>query len=164
MDLTSTTALSDLEFEAIFTRAVAVGRLEEIHSDTYTISADTPRDEALKTEAAARNQLDERVKRRQEELNQLRAELDRQLVEAYRAGAEGAVERADRNAWNARSVTLYLVVLAVVAMPAIAMLTGLDPQTFGSYIAPVTGIAGTVVGYWFGALSRPTRTTQESSQ
>jgi hypothetical protein len=42
-----------------------------------------------------------------------------------------------------------------VGMPVIAMVTKLDPQTFGSYIAPVTGIAGTVVGYWFGTLGRP---------
>jgi lipopolysaccharide export LptBFGC system permease protein LptF len=80
--------------------------------------------------------------------------LDTRISDAYRKGATDAVDRADRNAWNARSNTLYLVVLAVVAMPAIAMITSLDPQAFGSYIAPVTGIAGTVVGYWFGTLGR----------
>lgn len=49
---------------------------------------------------------------------------------------------------------LLLVVLAVVAMPVIAILIGLSPEDFGAYIAPVTGIAGTVVGYWFGSADR----------
>jgi hypothetical protein len=81
--------------------------------------------------------------------------LTLKIADAYHAGEIAAVDRADRNAWNARSVTLYLVVLAVVAMPVIGMVTKLSPQAFGSYIAPVTGIAGTVVGYWFGTLNRP---------
>ncbi|HTZ92701.1 MAG TPA: hypothetical protein VMB74_09930 [Streptosporangiaceae bacterium] len=88
-------------------------------------------------------------------LEALRSEVDGRMAEAYAAGARAAVDRADRNNWNARSITLYLVVLAVVIMPVIAMTTKLSPQTFGSYIAPVTGIAGTVVGYWFGTLDRP---------
>ncbi len=83
--------------------------------------------------------------------------VNSRLAQAYNAGANAAVDRADRSNYNARSITLYLVVLAVVAMPAIAMIIKLNPQTFGSYIAPVTGIAGTVVGYWFGALQRSGR-------
>jgi hypothetical protein len=39
-------------------------------------------------------------------------------------------------------------------MPIIAILIDLNPTDFGTYIAPVTGIAGTVVGYWFGQASR----------
>jgi len=105
-------------------------------------------------EEEARREADE--KRQQEEaLQKFRTALDDRIVAAYRAGAAAAIDKAERNAWNARSITLYLVVLAVVAMPAVAMLTSLDPQAFGSYIAPVTGIAGTVVGYWFGTLGRP---------
>ncbi len=69
--------------------------------------------------------------------------VNSRLAQAYNAGANAAVDRADRSNYNARSITLYLVVLAVVAMPAIAMIIKLNPQTFGSYIAPVTGIAGT---------------------
>jgi hypothetical protein len=36
------------------------------------------------------------------------------------------------------------------------MLLQLDPQTFGAFIAPVTGIAGTIVGYWFGTVGQGT--------
>jgi hypothetical protein len=45
-------------------------------------------------------------------------------------------------------------VLAVVQMPIVAIIAGLSPQDFGSYIAPVTAIAATVVGYWFGERGR----------
>jgi len=92
--------------------------------------------------------------RRQAALRDFKTALNDRIADAYRAGGRAAVDRADRNNWNARSITLYLVVLAVVAMPAIAMIIKLSPQTFGSYIAPVTGIAGTVVGYWFGTIDR----------
>lgn len=83
-----------------------------------------------------------------------RAALEKQIAGAYRAGAFAALDRADRHAWNARSLTLYLVVLAIVAMPAVAMITRIEPPVYDSYIAPVTGIACTVVNYWFGALGR----------
>jgi hypothetical protein len=42
-------------------------------------------------------------------------------------------------------------------MPIIAMALRLDPTTFGSYLAPVTAIAGTIVGYWFGTADRDRR-------
>jgi hypothetical protein len=35
------------------------------------------------------------------------------------------------------------------------LLFDVDAESFGTYIAPVTGIAGTVVGYWFGTVDRP---------
>ena len=44
---------------------------------------------------------------------------------------------------------MLFVVAAVVAMPLLAIVLNIDPERFGSYIAPVTAIAGTVVGYWF---------------
>lgn len=58
-----------------------------------------------------------------------------------------------------RSIVLLLVVLAVVMMPIIAILTELDPDSFGTYIAPITGIAGTVVGFWFGTIERKSSQT-----
>ncbi|MGY1669727.1 hypothetical protein [Geodermatophilus sp. SYSU D00710] len=75
--------------------------------------------------------------------------LNSALAAAYNEGGNMAVRQAERTAWNARSVALYLLVFAVVLMPVIAILSGVTPQDFGSYVAPITGIAGTVVGYWF---------------
>jgi hypothetical protein len=40
---------------------------------------------------------------------------------------------------------------AVVLMRIIAIFRDLEPQAFETHIAPVTGNAGTVVGYWFGS-------------
>jgi hypothetical protein len=36
-------------------------------------------------------------------------------------------------------------------MPILAMgLFNVQPDEFSQYVAPITGIAGTVLGYWFG--------------
>ncbi|WP_018331128.1 hypothetical protein [Actinomycetospora chiangmaiensis] len=49
-----------------------------------------------------------------------------------------------------RSVVLLLVVVTVLVTPLVVMLAGrTTPQDFSQYMAPVTGIAGTVIGYWF---------------
>jgi hypothetical protein len=62
-----------------------------------------------------------------------------------------------------RSLVLFAVVCAVVVTPILAMLRKIDPQAFVQYIAPITGITGTVLGYWFGrqepALKRSPQTT-----
>lgn len=51
----------------------------------------------------------------------------------------------------ARSVVLLLVVLAVVLTPLLAMgWFKVSAQSFSQYVAPITGITGTVLGYWFG--------------
>jgi hypothetical protein len=75
-------------------------------------------------------------------------------ADAYPEGADSAMDREAKRAYNTRSTVLLLVVLAVVLMPIVAIIAGLSPQDFGSYIAPVTAIAGTVVGYWFGERGR----------
>jgi len=50
-----------------------------------------------------------------------------------------------------RSGVLYLLVAALVLMPLLAMSVFRVPaDQFSQFIAPVTGIAGTVIGYWFG--------------
>jgi len=116
---------------------------------------DASEEEKVAAKEEERKAAAEAAERKEKAFRDFSSALNERLASAYRAGESSAVDRADRNAWNARSITLYLVVLAVVAMPAIAMAINLDPQAFGSYIAPVTGIAGTVVGYWFGSLSRP---------
>ena len=84
----------------------------------------------------------------------LKVEIERRLEQAFEAGKKRESDHNTQSAWNARSIALYLVVLAVVLMPFVAIWIGLDPEAFGTYIAPVTGIAGTVVGYWFGTIER----------
>jgi hypothetical protein len=84
----------------------------------------------------------------------LREELTTRVVDAYLQGENDTATREAQSAYNTRSLVLLLVVLAVVLMPLIAMAVRLDPQTFGSYIAPVLAITGTVVGYWFGTAER----------
>lgn len=49
-----------------------------------------------------------------------------------------------------RSGVLVAVVLAVVATPIIAMVKPVPPVEFIQYVAPITAITGTVLGYWFG--------------
>jgi hypothetical protein len=47
-----------------------------------------------------------------------------------------------------------LVVIAVVIYPLYALIAHIAPATLSQVIAPITGIAGAVVGYWFGQSSR----------
>jgi hypothetical protein len=62
-----------------------------------------------------------------------------------------------------RSWVLLAVVAAVVATPIYAMTVNIDPQSFGQYISPITGIAGTIIGYWFGQRSGQTTVMSPSS-
>jgi hypothetical protein len=87
-------------------------------------------------------------------LQSFKSQLFEREVDAYLKGIDRATDRAAARAYQTRSIVLFLVVLAVVAMPLIAILLHLPPADFGTYIAPVTGIAGTVVGYWFGERSQ----------
>jgi lipopolysaccharide export LptBFGC system permease protein LptF len=50
---------------------------------------------------------------------------------------------------NVRSWVLLAIVASIIVMPAVAMATGVAAQSFSQYVAPITGIAGTVLGYWF---------------
>jgi hypothetical protein len=50
---------------------------------------------------------------------------------------------------NVRSWVLLAIVASIIVMPAVAMASGVAAQSFSQYIAPITGIAGTVLGYWF---------------
>ena len=72
---------------------------------------------------------------------------------------------ADRAKWEAkvlaetwadkiRSIVLVCVVLAVVATPIFAMWRHVTPRAFVQFVAPITAIAGTVLGYWFGQQDR----------
>ena len=93
-------------------------------------------------------------RRREEALQKFKNALLEREADAYLKGADSAIDREAKRAYNTRSIVLLLVVLAVVLMPIVAIIAGLSPQDFGSYIAPITAIAGTVVGYWFGERGR----------
>ena len=116
-------------------------------------------------------------RRRQAQLRQVQAESEFQkglvdlLKDAFEAGAQRAVSTEARRAVTVRGYVLLGVVAAVVSMPLIGMLLKLNPDTFGAFIAPVTGIAGTIVGYWFGTVGQvsgqgtiqpPERTTRQT--
>lgn len=87
-------------------------------------------------------------------LDEFRAAIKDRLRRTYDAGVNDGASDIERKSYSTRSTVLLLVVLAVVSMPIMAIIIGLDPEAFGAYIAPVTAIAGTVVGYWFGSAER----------
>ncbi|MFF0286469.1 hypothetical protein [Streptomyces sp. NPDC005262] len=55
-----------------------------------------------------------------------------------------------RRAESVRGWALVAVVFAIVASPWVAMIAGVAAKDFSLYITPVTGIAGAIIGYWFG--------------
>jgi len=64
--------------------------------------------------------------------------------------------RLNRETWF-RGIALMLVVVAVVVYPMYALIVHINPATLSQVIAPITGIAGAVVGYWFGQSQRQAR-------
>jgi hypothetical protein len=97
---------------------------------------------------------------RADALAELRKWAESREADAYLRGVDETLEAEGRSRYNTRSIALILVLVVLVAMPIIAIASNIDPERFGSYIAPVTGIAGTVVGYWFtsaGRSERPSR-------
>ena len=59
-----------------------------------------------------------------------------------------------------RAIVLIIVVLAIVVMPILALFMGTLTGTFTQYIAPVTGIGGVIIGYWFGQSKDGSSTTR----
>jgi hypothetical protein len=107
-------------------------------------------------EAKWRKRREEADARQKQAESEFKAALDEKIKKAYEQGSANAVSREALRAISVRSYVLLGVVAAVVAMPLIGMLLHLDPQAFGAYIAPVTGITGTIVGYWFGTVGQGT--------
>jgi hypothetical protein len=62
-----------------------------------------------------------------------------------------------------RGIALLLVVIAVVVYPLYALIFAISGSTLSQLIAPVTGIAGAVVGYWFGQARRAPEPAQSLS-
>jgi hypothetical protein len=99
--------------------------------------------------------------RREQAASDFKKALEELLTTAFEAGAESAVSSEVHRAVTVRGYVLLGVVAAVVAMPLIGMLLQLDPQTFGAFIAPITGITGTIVGYWFGTVGQGSTRSQD---
>lgn len=55
-----------------------------------------------------------------------------------------------RRAEGIRGWALVAVVFAIIASPWVAMVAGVAAKDFALYVTPVTGIAGAIIGYWFG--------------
>jgi hypothetical protein len=94
-------------------------------------------------------------------LEQAKSEAHRTIgaqVEAiYQAGCDDAAAAERRMEALVRTAVLVVVVAAVAALSIAALVLRLDAQQFTVYLAPVTGMAGTVLGYWFGAAGRRSR-------
>lgn len=91
-----------------------------------------------------------------------RRKIAAQVEAIYRAGCEDVGEAERRlEAW-VRTAVLVIVVGAVAVISMVGLLRGLEAQQFTLYLAPLTGMAGTVIGYWFGTtgLSRPRSRTR----
>jgi hypothetical protein len=67
------------------------------------------------------------------------AEIDKKLTSFLKKG----------NFW-ARMIPLFLVIAAIVAYPFYGMVTHMAPQSLVQYLSPVSGLAGAIIGYWFG--------------
>ncbi len=96
---------------------------------------------------------------REQALNQVRLKEMELQLQAAKQERDDAITQAQLGARTRlqsvtemlRGIVLLLVVVTLVAVPVVIMLRApITPETFAQYMAPVTGIAGTVIGYWFG--------------
>jgi dihydroxyacetone kinase-like predicted kinase len=83
-----------------------------------------------------------------------RQKIEVQLDRVYRKGVTEATAQERTSEQWVRSVVLLVVVLAVSVMSTVALALQVEPQRFTAYLAPVIGMAGTVIGYWFGSAGR----------
>lgn len=67
--------------------------------------------------------------------------------------AELAYEQSGliRRAEGVRGWALVAVIFAIIASPWVAIIAGVAAKDFSLYVTPVTGIAGAIIGYWFGS-------------
>lgn len=89
--------------------------------------------------------------------NDAHRKIGAQVEAIYEAGCDDAVQAERRLEARVRTAVLVMVVAVVAVLSVLALVMRLDAQQFTLYLAPVTGMAGTVLGYWFGAAGRRTR-------
>lgn len=146
--------LSDIELQA----------LSKLGAEAFGVAWETsPGDDygqvlSAEEQAERRARYEEEERKRQEATAQAAEKFERELEDrlqrAYVEGQRLAEAESGRRDALFRGYVLYVVVAAIVLLPFVAMLLELKPETFGSYVAPVTGVAGTIVGYWFGSGER----------
>ncbi|WP_328621453.1 hypothetical protein [Streptomyces sp. NBC_00354] len=110
--------------------------------------------------AAAREQPMYHLGKRPETPEEIEAEVRlRELERRWEVELADRKHRADltfehsgliRRAESVRGWALVAVVFAIIASPWVAMIAGVAAQDFSLYVTPVTGIAGAIIGYWFG--------------
>ena len=81
--------------------------------------------------------------------------LARERQERERIQAENdALQQRVSQAEMFRGIALLVLLVFLVLAPLFAFVKGIRPPDYAQYLAPITGIAGTVFGYWFGQQSR----------
>lgn len=108
----------------------------------------------MQVRSTARKELREVNVARPDAAKNFERAIESRLQRAYAEGRAVVDAESGRRDALFRGYALYVVVAAVVLLPFVAIFLQLKPETFGSYVAPVTGIAGTIVGYWFGSSER----------
>ena len=86
-----------------------------------------------------------------------------------RAELEARASETNARAESIRGYVVMGIVAALTVSPVVAMALDVAADEFGQLIAPVTGVAGTVIGYWFGnrqqsAPAQPTVSAIDSRQ
>ncbi|MFJ1758601.1 hypothetical protein [Kitasatospora sp. NPDC088134] len=80
----------------------------------------------------------------------------------YRANLVHQHVAVTRRAEGIRGWALVAVVVAIAVSPWVAMIANVPANNFSMYMVPVTGIAGTIIGYWFGQGDRLRPATLEA--
>ncbi|WP_127468289.1 hypothetical protein [Streptomyces sp. B27] len=132
-------------------------RSDEVESLTQQVSVLTDEAQQLR---AAREQPAFHLGKRPETPEEIDAEVRlRETERRWAVELEDRKHRADlafqqsglvRRAEGVRGWALVAVVFSIIASPWVAMIAGIAAKDFSLYVTPVTGIAGAIIGYWFG--------------
>ncbi|WCD97526.1 hypothetical protein PGH47_18345 [Streptomyces sp. HUAS 31] len=130
---------------------------DELASLTQQVTSLTERNQQL---TAEQKQPSFHLGRRPETPEEIDAELRfREIERRWEVELADRKHRADlafeqsgliRRAEGVRGWALVAVVFAIIASPWVAMIAGVAAKEFSLYVTPVTGIAGAIIGYWFG--------------
>jgi hypothetical protein len=130
---------------------------DEIEQLTQNLTALTEQNEQLRAEGAGPTF---HLGKRPETPEEIDAEVRlRELERRWEVELADRKHRADlnfeqsgliRRAEGVRGWALVAVVFAIIASPWVAMISGVAAKDFSLYVTPVTGIAGAIIGYWFG--------------
>ncbi|MFE6470739.1 hypothetical protein ACFVGP_24195 [Streptomyces rochei] len=132
-------------------------QVDEIEQLSQTVAQLTERNQQLVAEGAGSTF---HLGKRPETPEEIEAEARlRELERRWEVELADRKHRADlafeqagliRRAEGVRGWALVAVVFAIIASPWVAMVAGVAAKDFALYVTPVTGIAGAIIGYWFG--------------